>query len=272
MKQIFQRLTLARPATFAGKGLHSGLPVQLNISSGDDGLVLIFEGKELACSIENVTDTSRCTKVGMVSTVEHLVSAMGGLGITDARIEVLGNPEIPALDGCAETFVRGLTIAGTVACGELEIDGPYARVYSKTEESSIAIASGNGDWRCTFDLGDRWPGIQKFEHCFSTGDYLKDIAPARTFALEEEMEWIRVNGLGLGLDETTAFVIGLDRYLNPTRFSDEPVRHKLLDLAGDLYLSGIPLRALNVVAEKSGHRANIEACSKLAEHVKITRK
>jgi len=272
MNQTFDRLTLKNPATFHGKGLHSGLTTSVTIAPSDNGLQLKYNSQTIACSAENVTDTRRCTSIGPVSTVEHLMSALAGLGITDAIISVEGNPEMPALDGCSHEFVLGLMDASVVKCGEMDIEGPFARVYEKGDDFSVAIAVGSGSWRYTFDLGARWPGIQDFEFQFNLANYIKEISHARTFALSEEMDWIKENGLGQGLDENSAFVIGPDGYINKTRFMDEPARHKLLDLIGDIYLSGVPPKAINVVATKTGHTANIEMAKKLATHVKITRR
>jgi UDP-3-O-acyl-N-acetylglucosamine deacetylase len=216
---------------------------------------------------ENVTDTSRCTRLGEVSTVEHLMSALAGLGVTDAEVEVEGD-ELPAMDGCSLAFYQGVSAVGLSDLGEARVDGPFERVFHVDGDVKIAISSGNGHWRYEFECGERWPHSQHFE-VLSLNNYADEVAPARTFAFEEEMEMIRKAGLGKGLDETTAFVIGASGYINQTRFDDEPARHKALDLIGDLYLSGVPPQLLNVVAQRSGHRTNVAAAAKLREHATI---
>jgi UDP-3-O-acyl-N-acetylglucosamine deacetylase len=142
---------------------------------------------------------------------------------------------------------------------------PFTRVFVQEGDAKIAIGAGEGSWRYLFDSSDRWLGMQEFEVPNVVEEYVKEIAPARTFAFEEEMEMIRRAGLGKGLDESSAFVIGTQRYLNDTRFPDEPARHKLLDAIGDLYLAGIPIKHLNVVAERTGHKANVRAAMLLVQ-------
>ena len=99
--------------------------------------------------------------------------------------------------------------------------------------------------------------------------YKKEIASARTFAFEEEVEPIRQAGLAKGLDANSALILGSNGYVNDPRFDDEPVRHKMLDLIGDLYLSGVPMTMINVVSSRSGHKTNVEAAKKLAAHAKF---
>jgi UDP-3-O-acyl-N-acetylglucosamine deacetylase len=94
-----------------------------------------------------------------------------------------------------------------------------------------------------------------------------EVAPARTFGFERELPQIEAAGLAKGLDRSSALLIGESGYANEARFDDEPARHKLLDAMGDLYLSGVPVRFLNVVAERTGHRMNVLAASKLKEAV-----
>ncbi|HXH60187.1 MAG TPA: UDP-3-O-acyl-N-acetylglucosamine deacetylase, partial [Fimbriimonadaceae bacterium] len=253
----FPRKTVRECTEFEGKGLHSGEPTTATVHPGESGIVF-FSGKTRTPAVpENVTDTSRCTRLGEISTIEHLMSAFAALGVTDAEVEVTG-AELPAMDGCALAFFEGLKKLGLQEIGEREVPLPFERVFHVDGEVKIAVSSGQGLWRYEFECGDRWPGSQHFEFSFP-GDYGVEVAPARTFAFEEEMEMVRAAGLGRGLDATTAFVIGRTGYVNETRFTDEPARHKLLDLVGDLYLSGIPPVFLNVVSTRSGHRHNVAA-------------
>lgn len=264
----FTRKTLAQPTGFDGFGLHSAQEVKVTVHPGSDGLAFRHGPNRWLATPENVTDTRRCTRLGEISTVEHLMSALAGLGITDAEIELTGGTEMPALDGAARCYFDGLHTAGATDLGEVTVDGVFARVYEKGPAHEIAIGRGDGHWRYTFDLGDRWPGVQSFEWQASPSSYGDEIAPARTFALEEEMPMIQQAGLGKGLDATTAFMIGTEGYLNATKFPEEPARHKMLDLIGDLFLAGLPPQMLNVVAEKSGHTANVAAAAKLAQAIR----
>lgn len=261
----FVRRTVTDSARFEGRGLHSGAPVYVAVHPGSGGIAFRRGPSRWVAVPENVTDTSRCTRLGEVSTIEHLMSAFAGLGVTDAEVEV-GGDELPAMDGCSVAYCNGLLAVGLTETGEAKVDGPFERVFHVDGDVKIAISAGNGHWRYEFECGDRWPHSQHFE-VLSLATYPDDVAPARTFAFEEEMEMVRKAGLGKGLDETTAFVIGKEGYVNATKFDDEPARHKMLDLIGDLYLSGVPPQLLNVVAQRSGHRTNIAAAMKLREHI-----
>lgn len=229
------------------------------------GICFHHQGEEIVARPENVTDTRRCTKLGSVSTVEHLMSALAGLEITDLRVEVEGD-ELPGLDGSSKPYVDAILASGLQDLDERSVDLPFKRTYFVEGECKVAIARGEGHWRFVYDVGDRWPGQQVFESLSAIHDYAEAIAPARTFALAEEVPQLITAGLGQGLDEQSALILGIEGYKNDPRFEDEPARHKLLDLMGDLYLSGIPIRFLNVSAEKSGHRCNVLAAKLLQEH------
>jgi len=196
-----------------------------------------------------------------------MMGALAGVGITDAEIEVIGG-ELPALDGAAATYAFGIRDAGHSDIAEQQLPDPFARVFEKSELSSIAIASGEGHWRYTFDAGERWPGRQGFEIEISAEGFLGQVAPCRTFAFSEEVDALRRAGMGQGLDLENALLLGPSGYLNPAKFEDEPARHKLLDLIGDLYLSGVPPQFLDVVAERSGHSANVRAAMKLSAAIR----
>ncbi|HRJ27360.1 MAG TPA: UDP-3-O-acyl-N-acetylglucosamine deacetylase [Fimbriimonadaceae bacterium] len=269
MIRTFHRYTTAADVTWVGRGLHSGEPVRATVHPGTQGIVFRSGAERIPARPESVTDTSRCTRLGSVSTVEHLLSAMAGLGITDADIEVEGG-ELPGLDGAAAVYFDDLQAAGLVELGTREIEGPFARVFWKDDPVSVAIAQGEGHWRYRFDAEGRWFGEQVIELELTPDRYRTEIAPARTFCFEEEFPHLEKLGLGRGLDETSAFVVGRDRYRGETRFSDEPVRHKMLDLIGDLALAGIPIDCLNVTGERSGHRAHVAAAARLVEAVRIS--
>ena len=263
----FIRKTLKGDALLEGLGLHSGIPVRVQIHPGEHGIAFRRGGERILASPENVTDTTRCTTLGPVATIEHLMSALAGLEITDAEIE-LDAPELPGLDGSSLPYVEALLAVGLEELGEKEIPELFSRVFLQDEAVKIAASKGAGHWRVVYSLGDRWPGTQEFEAVDAVAAYGAEIAPARTFVLAEEIPMIIQHGLGKGLDEHTALILGIEGYKNESRFADEPARHKLLDLIGDLYLSGIPIRHLNVVAERSGHRTNVKVAAMLAQAVK----
>lgn len=251
-------------------GLHSGDPVTVRAFPGSDGIAFRVGSERVAALAENVSETVRCTRLGPVSTIEHLMSALAGLGITDVEIEVTAG-EMPGLDGSSKPYVDAIRSAGMTEIGTLSVEGPFARVFEKGEYHAISIARGEGLFRYVFATGERWPQEQVIELELTPDTYSVEIAPARTFALEEELPWIKEKGLAKGLDETSALVLGTEGYINAARFDDEPVRHKMLDLVGDLALSGVPMSLLSVVAERSGHASNVAAAAKLTQAVRISR-
>lgn len=263
----YPRHTLKETVHLEGLGLHTGVPVRIAIRPSDSGIAFRMGSSRVVAHPANVTDTTRSTKLGEIGTVEHLMSAFAGLEITDAEVE-LDEPELPGMDGSAAPFVAALLAAGREALGNAEIPALYSRVFLQEDAGlKAAVSKGEGHWRYVFQVENRWPGEQSFETPDAVADYADQIAPARTFALAEEVPAIIQMGLGKGLDENSALILGIEGYKNESRFSEEPARHKLLDVIGDLYLAGVPLRALNVVAEKTGHRSNVKLAAMLAQAV-----
>lgn len=271
MERSFVRKTLKDSVSLEGRGLHSGVPVQLSIHPGEQGIAFRRGETRVPATPDQVQDTRRCTCLGGFRTIEHVMSALAGLGITDAEVELTAD-ECPAMDGSSAPLVALLQEVGSVQCGLLTVSGPFARVYDKGDHHSVAMGTGEGIWRYEFVAPEgRFPGMQEFEITLDADAYAREIAWARTFAFEEEVEPLRAAGLGQGLDETSVLVLGPCGFINEARKADEPVRHKLLDLIGDLALAGVPVMALSVVAEKSGHTANVAAAAKLAAAVKVSR-
>ena len=265
----YTRYTLKSTFEFEGVGLHSGVPVVMKVHPSSEGIQFLCEGQRTKAHPENVTETVRCTTLGNVHTVEHIMSAFAGLGITDADVELSAN-EIPGADGSAAPFVNGLSRAEIEKVADAELPGLFTRVFLQDDLIKIAIGKGTGHWRFEYETGTRWPGSMIYESKDVLADYPKEISSARTFALSEELPKIIELGLGRGLDESSALVIGIEGFKNEARFEDEPARHKLLDLVGDLYLSGVPIHFLNVVGHRSGHRTNVKAAQMLASAVGIT--
>jgi UDP-3-O-acyl-N-acetylglucosamine deacetylase len=234
----------------------------MTVHPSEDGIRFRFGNAVVSASPENVTETTRCTRLGPISTIEHLMSAFAGLEITDAEVELTAH-EVPGMDGSSGPFVAGLMEAGLVVTAEAQLPHLYRRVFFKEGDTEIAVAKGTGHWRYAFDTGSRWPGRQVFESRRVADEYPSVISHARTFAFAEEIPTIMQMGLGKGLDESSALILGSDDYQNPARFDDEPARHKMLDIIGDLYLSGVPIRHLNVAAERSGHTANVKTAAML---------
>ncbi|MFL6124782.1 UDP-3-O-acyl-N-acetylglucosamine deacetylase [Actinophytocola sp.] len=248
-----RRRTVSAPVTFTGLGLHSGRPVTVRVHPADTGIAFRCGDSRVAAAPAAVTDTRWHTTLGAVGTVEHLMSAFAGLEITDAEVE-LSYPELPALDGSAAGYVAALR---TQPLGEADVVPPLPRgeVVAGTADSSISVRAGTGVWSYTFRHGT---GARTFT-CRLPRDYPTEVAPARTIAVADQVPAMRAQGLGRGLDESSVVLLTRDGYANTPRFPDEPARHKLLDLAGDLYLTGIPVGLLDVTASFSGHSANIAA-------------
>lgn len=198
------------------------------------------------------------------------MAAFAGLGVTDADVEVRGG-ELPAADGCSAPYVSAFDSAGLEVIGQIEVEGPFARIFLQDLPTKFAVGLGEGWWRSVYVREGEFLGRQEFEIELSGESFGSQVAPARTFVLESEIEAARRYGLGKGLDESSCLAIGSTGYLNEPRFPDEPARHKLLDVIGDLYLSGVPVGHLDVVAEFSGHKSNVEVAAKLSAAVKITR-
>lgn len=264
----FTRTTVADEVRFSGHGLHSGAPVEIVVAPHENGIEFSAGSVRVRATPENVTDTTRCTCLGPVQTVEHLLSALAGLGVTDALIHVQGS-ELPALDGSSREYALAVAAIGTRALSAARIHGLFERCFAVSGEARVAIGAGTGHWRYDFECGERWPHSQTFEASLDPETYLGQVSGARTFAFEEEVAPLRAAGLGQGLDETSCLILGQEGYLNEPHWHDEPARHKLLDLIGDLSLAGVPVTLLNVVAVRSGHTLNVEAARRLAAQVTI---
>lgn len=263
---MIQRRTLRKATSLDGLGLHSGIPVRVKIEPGQDGIRFRYNSSIVTASPENVTDTTRCTRLGEISTIEHLMSAFAGMEITDAEVELTA-PELPGLDGSSAEYVRLINEAGTEDLDVRELPDLFTRIFLQEDAIKIAVSKGTGHWSYLFTTGDRWPGEMRFDCEDVVGYYATEIAPARTFAMSEEVPQILAAGLAKGLTENDALILGEKGFDNQSRFLDEPPRHKLLDIMGDLYLSGVPIRNLNVTAERSGHRTNVKAALQLRNAV-----
>ena len=256
----------------SGKGLMLGREATLTILPAPPDSGIVFERTDLErpviipALVSNVVPNARRTtlKAGDVTieTVEHCLSALRGMGIDNALLRLSG-PELPCGDGSAMPFVDAIRAAGVA-----EQDAPR-RMFRLAEmvtveegDASITAipAEGAGGMRVMYDL-DYGPNATRIPHQAwsfdpSRDDYVNEIAPARTFYLKEEAEALWQAGLCRHLTPRDVLVIGEDGPIqNEYRFREEPVRHKVLDLVGDLALVGRPVHA-HVRACRSGHRLN----------------
>jgi UDP-3-O-[3-hydroxymyristoyl] N-acetylglucosamine deacetylase len=189
--------------------------------------------------------------LGPIGTVEHLMSAFAGAGVTDGEVE-LSYPELPALDGSAAGYVFRTQPPGR---GRGRGAGRGARGRGRCAQRPA------GQREVDLHLPAR-PG--RTFTCLLPRDYRAEVAPARTFAIADQVPAMAARGLGRGLDETSVVLLRPDGGLTAPRFPDEPARHKLLDLVGDLYLAGIPVGLLDVTAAGAGHTANVAMACLLA--------
>lgn len=257
--------TVARSVDFRGVGLHSGAPARLVVQPAAPGHGIVFRrtdlpGKpEVPALWDRVTDTRLNTRLqegeATVSTVEHVMAALAGCGIHNARLDLDG-PEVPILDGSAAPFVAGLTAAGLHrqraplavirVLREVEVrEGDAWAKLSPDERFEIDFA---------IDFADPAIGRQHKRLDMANGAFLSELADSRTFCRQSDVAAMQKAGLALGGTYFNAVVVDGDRILSPggLRHPDEAVRHKMLDAMGDLALAGAPLLA-RYSANRGGH-------------------
>ena len=259
-----RRQTVAAEIVLAGTGLHSGLPVRMRLLPAEAGTGIVFVrtdagGARIPATLEHAAPsfyaTVLCRGEVKVTTIEHLLAALAALQVDDLEIE-LDAAEPPILDGSARPFVEAILAVGRV---KLPVEREYLTVTRPivVEDGDKRIAAYPSDeYRVTYAIDFDHPrlGYQELSvGLWRERDYAEKLAPARTFTFEGEVAKLRARGLALGGSLDNALVIGEDGLLNPAlRFPDEFVRHKMLDLTGDLSLLGRPLRA-HIVAYRAGH-------------------
>ena len=223
------------------------------------------EGSRWPALASSVVDLERCTVLGngqtSVSTVEHLFAALAALHIYDCEVQVEG-AEIPILDGSALPFLQALK--GNVQPGaDLQPLVLKQPLWVGNEQSQVLALPGP---ICRLHYSLYYPqtpiGYQEASFEPLRESFEQTLAPARTFALEREVEWLRANGLARGGSLDNALVVQADGFSSPLRLDQEMARHKCLDLVGDLYLLGRPLLA-QVFAVKAGHRWHVELVRKI---------
>ena len=272
--------TISREASLAGPGLFSGevSTVTFAPAEPDAGITFIREqdGKtaRIPALVENVLRRPRrtCLRNGtlFVETVEHCMAALAGLGIDNAIVRVSGGSagELPAGDGSSQPFVDTIREAGVIdqdaVLAPLVIRKPVQVSY---EGATLAALPGPSDrLEVIYDFEAHPPvGRQTISFRLDDDDFASQIAPARTFVFEDEAKELHARGMGKHLTTKDLLVISSEGPIdNQFRFADECVRHKVLDLIGDLFLVGRPLRG-RIVAYKSGHHLNHLLARKLLE-------
>ncbi len=273
-----QQTTLAAEASYTGIGLHSGCEVHMVLkpAPADTGLVFVrtdLEGQpQIHATASNVTSTMRATTVEengcKVFTIEHLMSAFHALRIDNCYIEIDAE-EPPVADGSSLAFFQKMKDAGVKELvaerKEIVIDKVY-RIDDEENNRFVMVLPYDG-FRVSFTSVNphKLIGVQYENFEISPELYEREIAPARTIAYEQEIEALRNMGLGLGGTLESVIVYNDEGWLNPLHFEDELVRHKILDVIGDLRLAG-PIRG-HVIAVASGHALNTNLAKKLVENL-----
>jgi UDP-3-O-[3-hydroxymyristoyl] N-acetylglucosamine deacetylase len=262
---IVQR-TLDHSIRCSGIGLHSGRKIELVLHPAEEDSGVTFVRSDLGVEIQarskNVTDTQLCTTIGhgdaQVSTVEHLLSALAGLGVDNARIEVDG-AEVPIMDGSSAPFVFLIQCAGIrQQTGVKKVLRIVKRVAVRDGDKYCSLYPANG-FKISYMLDYDHPLLRRRKVVvdFSRQAYTREISRARTFGFLHEVEALQKAGLALGGSLENAIVLDTHRVVNEggLRYRDECVRHKILDTLGDLSLSGYSIAGA-FEGERTGHDMN----------------
>jgi UDP-3-O-[3-hydroxymyristoyl] N-acetylglucosamine deacetylase len=261
----FRQRTFRQRASLEGVGLHSGAKVRVTLApaSADSGIVLVRDGVEIPALAEFVVDTTMNTSLGRngirIGTVEHLLAALAGCGIDNARVEVEG-PEIPIMDGSSEPFVQLARRAGVYEMRQSRRFLLVRKAVTVTDGDKMArLGPARGKFSINYTIDFHHPLIsdQSYRMDVTERSFQKDIARARTFGFKRDVERLHKAGLARGGSLENAVVVDDFNILNPEglRFPDEFVRHKILDALGDLSLIGMPIIG-HLTAVKSGHALN----------------
>jgi len=261
----------------SGIGLHTGLEVTMTLRPSAPNTGIVFRRLDLPGDLlvearpENILDVHYATTLGKggveVKTVEHLLAAFAGLGIDNLVVELTG-PEVPIMDGSAAPFVELILEAGI---RRHYVPKTYLRVTRP-----ITIDMGNRSIQVLPSHRFRVHYSMQFDHSrfqeqhiqleISRKTFMREIAASRTYGFLRDVEYLRSRGLARGGSLENAVVIGEDGALNDLRFEDELVRHKVLDLIGDLYLLGRPLRG-TVIAKGAGHLLHTALVREIQRHL-----
>ncbi|MBQ3863300.1 MAG: UDP-3-O-[Schwartzia sp.] len=271
---VLKQQTIAKEAVYTGVGLHSGKEVHMRLLPApvDTGIVFVrtdIEGQPTVRAVaSNVTATVRATTIEengvKFFTIEHLMSSFQAARIDNCRVE-LDAEEPPVADGAALVFLQLLESAGIKEQEKERKETVIDRVYRVDDGDRFVMVLPYDGLRVSFTSLNPHPlvGTQYCDVILEEDAYRKEIAPARTIAYEKEIEALRQMGLGLGGTLENVIVYSDEKWLNTLRFPDELVRHKVLDVLGDLRLAGL-IRG-HVIAVKSAHALNTQLAKKIYE-------
>ena len=278
MYRSSKQRTVQNEIILSGRGLQTGKDVKVVCIPGEENAGIVFIRKDARASVPiriremgpGGDGPERRSTIGpkgaQVQTVEHFLAALWGLEIDNLTVEVTG-PEMPALDGSAAGFIDVIKRAGIQ---EQSSAREFIRIKEPLEiaegGSSLAVTPGEGlsvSYNIDYDCASI--GKEEFNIELDSDSFQKEIAPARTFCLKKEV-WVLLK-LGLGGGATIDNTLVMDEkgpVGNTLRFPNEPVRHKILDLVGDLYLAGFPIKG-KVSAKRSGHKLNKKMAGMIRE-------
>lgn len=297
--------TLSAPVSISGTGLHTGINVDMTLKPANPGFGFQFQRVDLPGSptikadCDLVTDTSRGTTLELngakVSTVEHILAALVGMGVDNCLIEING-PEIPIIDGSSDPFVTIIEDTGVLEQDATKawysIDTNISFYDEKKRVEMTALPATNYEITTLIDFNSPVLGTQHAS-LKSMKEFKSEIGPCRTFCFLHELEMLIDNNLIKGGDINNAIVVvdkpvtedemgrlakafgrskvevKTEGYLNnlELRFPNEPARHKLLDVVGDLALIGYPIKA-HIIANRPGHSSNVEFAKKIKQYIK----
>ena len=278
-----KRKTIKNTIEISGIGLHKGEEIKLTLkpSENNDERGIIFKridvsGKNNVIKVDykNLFDLERGTNIRYeddvkVHTIEHFLSSLSITGVTDILVEISGN-ELPILDGSSIGFVEKLLEAGIVELNEeiepVVITEPVIFSDEKAGKYVMALPYDGFKISYTIDFNHSFLKSQYYELEVNLENYIENIAKCRTFAFDYEIDFLKKNNLALGGSLENAVVVGADGPLNPEglRYPDEFVRHKILDIIGDLYVLGTPIKA-HIIAIKAGHYVNSRLTEMIAK-------
>ena len=278
-----KRKTIKNTIEISGIGLHKGEEIKLTLKpiENNDERGIIFKridvsGKNNVIKVDyrNLFDLERGTNIRneddvKVHTIEHFLSSLSITGVTDILVEISGN-ELPILDGSSIGFVEKLLEAGIVELNEeiepVVITEPVIFSDEKAGKYVMALPYDGFKISYTIDFNHSFLKSQYYELEVNLENYMENIAKCRTFAFDYEIDFLKKNNLALGGSLENAVVVGAEGPLNPEglRYPDEFVRHKILDIIGDLYVLGTPIKA-HIIAIKAGHYVNSRLTEMIAK-------
>lgn len=269
--------TLNSEVSYTGVGLHSGVDVHMTLQPAPANTGIVFVRSDLPgmprieAKAANVTSTVRATTIEAngikLFTIEHLMSAFNAMGIDNCLV-LIDAEEPPVADGSSKVFAELMAKAGIKVLDALRREIVIDRLYRVDDGDKFILAVPYDGFRVSFTSINPHPliGIQYGNYEITPESYLSEVAPARTIAYEAEIEALREMGLGLGGTLENVIVYNDDGWMNELRYPDELVRHKILDIVGDLRLTGF-IRG-HIIAVKSGHALNTTMAKLLAEEFK----